>query len=218
MSLTLRSTDNYQNRAFSICNSAFIFESFGDPNPKTDIICGPSSINWSYYRKIPETATKSASSSSSSTSSSPSPTPIPPERKPGSKVWIAGAVAGPVVGIALIAGIVFFLMRRKKRNNQDSRNSIPQVGGAIMGPPSGVQSYTDAKPQISPDSFYTQSSPGLNDYFSPQSIGQQPYSPQSAYGVQSAKLGHTTAESHAGPTELGAESRITELPSEQARK
>lgn len=44
-----------------MCNTAFIFESFGDSNPKTDIVCGDSSVNWSYYRKIPATATEKSS-------------------------------------------------------------------------------------------------------------------------------------------------------------
>lgn len=52
------STDNFDNTAFSICNTAFIFENLGDSNPKTDIVCGESSVNWSYYRKIPASATE----------------------------------------------------------------------------------------------------------------------------------------------------------------
>lgn len=51
--LTPSSTDNYNNASYSICNTAFIFESFGDPNPKTDIVCGDKSQVWSYYRQVP---------------------------------------------------------------------------------------------------------------------------------------------------------------------
>jgi hypothetical protein len=53
------STDNYNNATYSVCNTAFIFESFGDPNPKTDIVCGDKSQIWSFYRQVPASVTES---------------------------------------------------------------------------------------------------------------------------------------------------------------
>ena len=32
-----------------------------DSNPKTDIVCGESSVNWSYYRKLDATVTAASS-------------------------------------------------------------------------------------------------------------------------------------------------------------
>lgn len=56
--LTPISTSNYNNATYSICNTALIFESFGDPNPITDIICGDKSQAWSFYRQVPASITE----------------------------------------------------------------------------------------------------------------------------------------------------------------
>jgi hypothetical protein len=108
---------------------------------KTNIICGASSLNWSYYRKLDATLTNGspASGNPSSTSSSAS--------KP-SKAWIAGAVIGPIIGLALIGAIVWCLLRRRK-----NKKLAPQQGSAAMSmepfqPVGGVGGYTDAKPQL----------------------------------------------------------------------
>lgn len=37
----------------------------------------------------------------------------------GSKAWIAGAVVGPIVGIALVGAGVWFLLRRRKRGSEE---------------------------------------------------------------------------------------------------
>ncbi|KAF2180517.1 hypothetical protein K469DRAFT_714496 [Zopfia rhizophila CBS 207.26] len=42
------------DRPFSICNTGFIYENNLDSDPQTDIFCGRSSLNWSYYRVKPE--------------------------------------------------------------------------------------------------------------------------------------------------------------------
>ncbi|KPI34556.1 uncharacterized protein AB675_7419 [Cyphellophora attinorum] len=52
------------------------------------------------------------------------------EEEGSSKTWIAGAVAGPVVGLAAIAGLVFWYHRRKK----------------ARAPASNHQDHTDHKP------------------------------------------------------------------------
>jgi hypothetical protein len=48
------------DRSFTVCNTAFMYENDRDSNPKANIICGVSSLNWSYYRQQPVT-TSSAS-------------------------------------------------------------------------------------------------------------------------------------------------------------
>ncbi|KAJ4299526.1 hypothetical protein N0V90_004771 [Kalmusia sp. IMI 367209] len=206
------STENYRNATYSICNTAFIFESFGDSNPKTDIICGASSQNWSYYRQVPASVTAATASSNPSETSGAS------GGKSSSKAWIAGAVVGPIVGIALIAGIIFFLMRRRKNKNN---NNLSQAGAAAMAPPPG---YTDAKPQLN-NPAYGQSPPGVADSYNQQGYAQQPISPvaqyqqpygapasppphQSAYAAQDAKFG-TAQPHHPQAAELGGLSSPT---------
>ncbi|KAF2679926.1 hypothetical protein K458DRAFT_112727 [Lentithecium fluviatile CBS 122367] len=181
---TIACTENYNNTAATICNTAFIYASFGDPNPKTDIVCGDESVNWSYYRKVPSTATE-IKSASSTTAPSPgliittTPSPTAPAEKSKSKAWIAGAVVGPVVGIALIAGLAFFLIRRRK-----NKKNLPQTGTASMGPPPGV---TDAKPQMVANPSYGQpQSPGFNPNDPYNQQGYAPTSPAPQYSQPNA--------------------------------
>lgn len=60
---TIACTDNYNNAALSICNTIFIYENTLDSNPRTNINCGDSKANWSYYRDLPASATEQAGSS-----------------------------------------------------------------------------------------------------------------------------------------------------------
>ncbi|OCL00579.1 uncharacterized protein K441DRAFT_651553 [Cenococcum geophilum 1.58] len=161
---TVACTDNYDNLAWSICNTIFIYENTADSNPHTDIVCGNSPVNWSYYRQIPTSATSSSESSTtpSSTNSSPtatstSPVPTPSGKK--SQAWIAGAVVGPLVGLALLGALLFFLLRKKK-----TPASAPQP-----------QQTTDYKPGAA---AYQQ--PALSPQYPPQNqYPQQGYQPGS---------------------------------------
>ena len=128
-----------------------------------------------------------SSQSGTSTSSSPvasSTTSIVPvqttEPNSGSKAWIAGAVAGPVLGLALIGAGVWLFLRRKKKAAR-----TPQYGGAAMDssqPPAGVGGYTDAKPQYQP-AQHAYPSPAQNQAY-PQQGGFSPpqVSPAPQYG------------------------------------
>ncbi|CAI6334883.1 unnamed protein product [Periconia digitata] len=134
---------NYKNEALSICNSVFIYESFGDPNPKTDIVCGKSSVNWTYYRQIPSTATSQSDSQSQSSSPTSAPTqtesPDPQSQEHPSKTpktWIIGIVVGPLAGISLAVVLLFCLFRRNRQSPH-----LPRSGSATM-----VPSQRDAKP------------------------------------------------------------------------
>lgn len=164
------STENFGNASYSICNTAFIFENMQDSSPKTDIVCGESAVNWSYYRAVPASITSAAANPTaaaggSSSSSQP--------KKKSSKAWIAGVIIGPLIVLAIIGAIIFFLMRRKK-----NRRTVAQSGGAAMAPlnssqpPPGVGGYTDAKPQFTQQQQPQQ--PAYND----------PYANQGAYGAQ----------------------------------
>lgn len=120
--------------------------------------------------------------------------PIQPvEKGSGSKAWIAGAVVGPILGLALVGLGVWFVFRRKKKASQ-----VPQHGTASMAPidpsqpPAGVGGYTDAKPQfaLGQPTYYNQ--PGQSDPYAQQGYpsqgGMSPpqMSPAPQYGFQSA--------------------------------
>ncbi|UPX11990.1 uncharacterized protein EKO05_0002568 [Ascochyta rabiei] len=216
---TIACTANYGNAKVSICNTIYIYENTQDSNPKTNINCGDSSVNWSYYRDIPASATGIVNTSPlTSILQLPSTANIgptsPAEVTSGSKAWIAGAVAGPVLGLALVGlGVCFFLRRKKKAA------IAPQYGTASMAPidpsqpPAGVGGYTDAKPQFasSHPGYYSQ--PGQPDHYAQQGSPQQGgYSTSPQFGFQSATSpplgGHThdaRYEIAKGAAELGGD-------------
>lgn len=57
---TIACTENFGNVSYSICNTALIFENMQDSSPQTDIVCGESAVNWSYYRAVPASITEAA--------------------------------------------------------------------------------------------------------------------------------------------------------------
>lgn len=67
---------------------------------------------------VPSRATSSSMMSSQAsttpTASEPGPTSSPEPSAP-SKIWIVGAVLGPVAGCVLVGALVFFLVKRKYR-------------------------------------------------------------------------------------------------------
>ncbi|KAH7108661.1 hypothetical protein B0J11DRAFT_586836 [Dendryphion nanum] len=207
---TIACTENFGNSLYSVCNTAFIFENFGDSNPKTDIVCGESSVNWSYYRKVPATATEkiattplpsSAIPNSAPAAASPTTSQVNTEKKGSSKAWIAGAVAGPIIGIALIGLIAFFLIRRKKKATTQPVNgstTLAATGGAPAGV--GVGGFEN-KPQMSqppvaggfnPNSAYNQNAE-QNQY------GQPPLSPAPQYSAPYAAPGSPPPQGHYVP-------------------
>ncbi|KAH6639302.1 hypothetical protein C7974DRAFT_388221 [Boeremia exigua] len=196
-------TENYNDPAFSICNTIFIYENSGlGANHRTNIVCGKSSKNWTFFREIPTSTSESVDTTT--TPAAPATETATPEPESSSKAWIAGVVAGPVLGLALIgAGVWFCLRRRKKKNAQ-----VAQHGAATMAhmsssqPPPGVGGYTDAKPQFQPaqPTYYNQ--PGQLDPYAQQGYPQQGSfsppqgSPAPQYGFQSAY--NTTASPPSG--------------------
>jgi len=138
---------------------------------KTNIICGASSLNWSYYRKLDATLTNGSPATG---------VPMPTDSSNPSKAWIAGAVIGPILGLALIGAIVWCLLRRRK-----NKKLAPQQGSAAMSmepfQPVGVAGgYTDAKPQLGQQ--------------------QQPYTP-APYATQGAY--DTTQQTYGGGPQQG---------------
>jgi hypothetical protein len=59
-------TEAYANTSFSVCNTGYIYESYGNKQePQTDIFCGFSNLNGDFYRSIPASLTELVSASSS---------------------------------------------------------------------------------------------------------------------------------------------------------
>jgi hypothetical protein len=146
----------------------------------------------------------------------------------GSKAWIAGAVVGPIIGLALIGFIVWFLLRRSK-----NKGTAPQQGSAAMAPinpsqpPVGVGGFTDAKPQFAQpqQSYPNQSAYGAQQGYAspplspthqyqhgaaPHSIPGSP-SPQQFFSGNEGKQGYTGAPM-GGASELGGDSIRTTVP------
>jgi LPXTG-motif cell wall-anchored protein len=142
----------------------------------------------------------------------------------GSNAWIAGAVIGPILGLALVGfGVWFFLRRRKKAA------LAPQQGTASMAPidpsqpPVGVGGHTDAKPQFAPaqptyynhlgqpDPYAQQGYPEQGGFSPPQGSPAPQYGfQQSAYNATAALLPPGTHSQYAkyegGTAELGGDS------------
>lgn len=157
---TFACTDVYTeaaDRSFTICNTGFMFENTNVAKAQTNVFCGISSVNWSYYRVKPEessavvssatsAATPVSNSAISTSTGLPSPTPLPvnppTSEKSESKVWIAGAVIGPVVGIAIIGLLAWIFLIKKKKKNAAAAGGPPAMGAAESVPP-----YNPASPQ-----------------------------------------------------------------------
>jgi cytoskeletal protein RodZ len=111
--------------------------------------------------------------------------PLAPKKKKKSKAWIAGAVVGPVVGLAVIYAFIKALFRRKKSDltppvypMSAQEPSQPQHLPSAALAPTGVQQYTEAKPVFSPQATgYNQSVGAFNPHESYNSHTQQPISP-----------------------------------------
>jgi LPXTG-motif cell wall-anchored protein len=150
----------------------------------------------------------------------------------GSKAWIAGAVVGPIVGLALVGALFWFLLRRRK-----NRGTTPQQGSATMTsvdpsqPPAGVGGFTDAKPQFAqPQQTYANQSalaaqqgyaslplspaPHYNDGATPYNAPGSP-PPQQAYFGNDGKIEYTGAVL-GGASELVGEAGGATSPSAHA--
>ncbi|KAF1960514.1 hypothetical protein CC80DRAFT_258450 [Byssothecium circinans] len=189
---------------FSVCNTGFLYENTADPDALTNIFCGVSSVNWSYYRVRPDITSptpspRSPQSTPASTTPTPTPSPSPgpqpppeprPPEKSSSKAWIAGVVVGPVVGLALLGAIIFFFMRRKKKTT-----TLPAqpLMAQQAGPNSAAPSYPGSPNQAHQSAYFAhQQKPGMAPFgvasqgsWAPQSPTTQgsvsPHPPQSPY-------------------------------------
>jgi len=103
--------------------------------------------SWIYYSIDVCTPPDQLSSSSSSGSKASSPTSTPtdtpsPQNSPTNRTGaIAGGIVGGVCGLALVAGLVYFSLRR----NRSHQSAVPQQ---VSGTPLAELSHTDVKHEI----------------------------------------------------------------------
>ncbi|KAF9693921.1 hypothetical protein EKO04_007981 [Ascochyta lentis] len=220
--LTIPCTSAYSaltDRSFTICNTAFMYENQQDSSPQTNVNCGVSSLNWSYYRVQPEEAkttsqpsaarsTTAATTSDGSGDSAPASPTLPSQptkKKSSSKAWIAGVVVGPILGLALIGFLAWFCIRRKKRSSNTTT--------AAAGAPNPYTTHPQPQPlsptgPASPPQYYpppmqqTQSAPfGVADAKPAPQAPSTPASPSpnplSVYGTQQPQWPQQGG--HAGP-------------------
>ncbi|KAJ5106623.1 hypothetical protein N7456_003298 [Penicillium angulare] len=127
--------DNGETSSCNICRTMTIFQSEPYATPSaSNLFCAEAWVAFTVFRELPASKTSSESSSSTSSAISrtttlstaaatatPSSTDTPATtEKPhsSSKAWIAGAVVGPVVGVAPIAALGWFLYRQKQKKLQ----------------------------------------------------------------------------------------------------
>ncbi|KAL5394498.1 hypothetical protein PMIN02_004894 [Paraphaeosphaeria minitans] len=149
---TIACTEAYDDpdaTSWSVCNTGLMYENTADFDPVTNIFCGASASRFTYYRVRPSESTSSSSefstpastsadptntslSQADSATSTPSSTPLPQPTETKSKAWIAGAVVGPILGLALVGFLAwFFLVRRKKKTTsppppmQQQQHNVP---------------------------------------------------------------------------------------------
>lgn len=129
------------------CRTQTIYSALSSPEAGFDlkILCGNQDQTGEVlYRNIATSTSSSSSSTSSSSTTSPttpsaaSPSVVNGVVHPSSKAWIAGVVIGPLVGLAIIAGLVWFFLRRRR----GKEHGAPIENGSPAAPQSTVEYKT----------------------------------------------------------------------------
>ncbi|KAF2810486.1 uncharacterized protein BDZ99DRAFT_476645 [Mytilinidion resinicola] len=187
--------------ANSVCRTATISQDSNDQKPFLYIGCGAS--NWTAYRTPPEavviTRTPTAKSTGSSsigtatTSSETSSATSTPKKNSDSKIWIAGAVLGPIF-LAAVAGLLWYIwMLRKREARKRDESAAPMIA------PAGTYN-PGADPRASYQSAYYQ-----------QPYQQNPFGDQ-AYAYKSPDLQQQPIQT--APVELSSVQAPVEAPAE----
>ncbi|KAJ6123901.1 hypothetical protein N7471_011218 [Penicillium samsonianum] len=156
----------YDDGATGSCDSATcvtmtIFQTFPYATPSaSNIFCG---FHWeanTIYRELQATTTTESTSSptpstttsqrsptattglakDSQASQSPTPT-VAPTTTSSSKAWIAGAVIGPLAGVAIIAALVFWRIYRRKQKEPSLSQEQPFMSHGPPQPPQPPAGY-----------------------------------------------------------------------------
>jgi hypothetical protein len=114
-----------------------------------------------------------------------------------SSAWIAGAVVGPVAGLALIGGLIFWWWRRRRASGDAS--SVEKTEMDPLAQNSGTPGGASTRGSVMKHEYYTAGSP----------VPPPPFSPG-----QNAPPG----SAHGGPAELSTDARdVRELPGSTPR-
>jgi hypothetical protein len=120
----------------------------------------------------------SSNSASSTSNTLPSPTPSPESK---SKAWIAGVVIGPIVGIALGAALMWFLLKKRRAKQSQPGpgydQSVYPPGQAPAEKYAQAGTYAPVSPQ-----------PGEQWQHQPGSYGQYPVEAPGSTPVPPAEL------------------------------
>jgi hypothetical protein len=197
----------------SACRTQTVVKESPFIDPITRLVCAGNA--WSaatLYQTIAEVSNTGAASSATSTrqtgitsTSAPDPTAPPasgasttPTVHKKSQAWIAGAVIGPLAGLALL-GALFFLWKRKSRNTP--------VAGAAGGhePTAHNESYTKAQ--------MAQQGNAAPVYAHYEQVPQQGYG-QQGFGQQGP--GTSPAWSHGSPYPQSPQPGLVEAPGHES--
>ncbi|KAF2754389.1 hypothetical protein EJ05DRAFT_479381 [Pseudovirgaria hyperparasitica] len=152
------------------CGTVTVFDQWPKSNAKSNVVCANENWSaWTMYRHISTTDSSSApntigagtlSEGQAAPLSQPSGTAFPNDNSDtttssDSKAWIAGAVIGPIFGLALIGGIAFLLWRRKRNASSPIESpktyAQPDVGNIVTH-----EHHTDYKPEKPYAGYYGQ--------------------------------------------------------------
>ncbi|KAL0939760.1 uncharacterized protein CTRU02_206369 [Colletotrichum truncatum] len=142
-------------RAGDQCGTVSIYQNYPSGEPiMTHIHCRLSTWGTIMYRELGATMTARSTAAATETdpliteppaTSAPSDTPAPgPSESQSSKAWIAGAVIGPLAGIAII-GLVVFMVWRRRRRGAAGRDDPRKNGDLAEAPDSSVLGSAYAK-------------------------------------------------------------------------
>ncbi|KAK0665598.1 hypothetical protein QBC41DRAFT_327538 [Cercophora samala] len=105
------------------------------------------SIATSTTAPISTTTTSSTTSTTASTESPQASTEPGDEGSQGlSTAALAGIIAGSVVGVTVLAGLAFFLLRKKRKQGEESRPMLPE---SYTQPPLGQTAHMSVAPSAS---------------------------------------------------------------------
>jgi len=128
------------------CNTSFIYENTDDSNLRTDVFCGISSLNWSYYRVIPPylLLPLEAKPSNGPQHAPPPPPqlqlqppipPLPPKKAHPRSLASSSARSSCSASSALGIWLVWTILLRRRRNEAQAQAQAP------LSPPPPPQSY-----------------------------------------------------------------------------